>query len=218
LAAIERTTDYKKAKRLMGFFDRFLDNIADLPEREALLACWYLFHLNHYAKKYHKMSNDLYNLKSRVLQKLYQENRSIMEATYLIGPDRLNIWLCEDCKETAHAAGLSYADYIREGQYCPKCEIRSIIKEYYSLIEFTIKSFDYRFVFHLPYLRAVQWLQGIDKLPEGIRKQNPYNDKMYLYGRSVTRIEEQLFPVQSVINHLRGFLNDDYNMRIVYNR
>jgi len=138
---------------------------------------------------------------------MYLENSSFIEASYLLGPDRNKIWLCEDCKNAARSAGMSYTTYIKEENYCPKCSIKSIEKEYYSLLEFKVDALDYRFTFHLPLSSALRWMNNIDDLPQGIRKIGKYSDKMYLYGRSINKIEEKIFPLPMIKEQLNEYIN-----------
>lgn len=187
-------------------YERFLANIEYYPERELLKTAFYLFHLNHYAKTYKEQSSELYSLKNNVLKKMYQENSSFINASYLIGPDRKKVFLCEDCKDSARSARMSFIDYVKKEYYCPKCYIQSIEKEYYSLLEYKINAADYRFTFHLPRSSAIRWMTEIDSLPQGNRQANRYDDKMYLYGRPVSRIEERVFPLPMVKEYLYKYL------------
>lgn len=201
-----RISDFRKVSRVINYYDNFMDNVIDYPESNLLKACFYLFHANHYAKTYSEHSNRLYSLKNQVIQKMYRENSPIIKASYLLGPDRRKIWLCEDCKDAARTAGISYNTYIRKEYYCPKCTVQSIIKEYYSLVEFNIQVTDYRFTFHLPRSSARQWMENMENLPHGTRKIGHYDDKMFLYGRSVSRIEEKIFPLPVVEEKLYQYL------------
>lgn len=200
--------DFKKMIKTAAFYETFFRNADDHPEGELLKICFYLFHLNHYAKRYTTQSTELYTLKKRVLRKIYSENSSYIKLSYLVGPDRTNVWLCEDCKETTRSAGISYAAYIREGNYCPKCSIKSIDKEYYSLIEFKVTLLEYRFSFHLPLSSAVKWIGSLAEIPPGTRKIGNYPDKMYLYGRSINRIEEKVCPLTTVKEYLLDYLGE----------
>ncbi len=198
--------DFKKMIKVINYYDKFLENIAPHPNRELLQTAFYLFHLNHYAKKYTKMSNKLYKLKNQTIRKMHLRKPDSLEMHYLIGPDRKTIWLCEDCKYSSQAAGMPYGSYIRQGNYCPKCYVQSVEKEYYSLIEFIVLSSEYRFVFHLPLNTAKKWLENINDLPQGFRKTKKYDDKMYLYGRQISRIEEKAFPLNMIVEKLENYL------------
>lgn len=202
-----QATDFKKVIKVINYYDRFTDNISQLPHRELLEISFYLFHLNHYAKKYTNLSNSLYKLKNKVIQKMYLTYYNIIEIRYLLGPDRKTIWLCEDCKDSSRAAGMSYLAYIQQEYYCPKCFIQSVEKEYYSLIEFIIVSAEYHFVFHLPLKIALKWLDNLEEISPEARKTERYEDKMYLYGRQISRIEEKVFPLNMIIEKLEAYIN-----------
>ncbi|HHW60962.1 MAG TPA: hypothetical protein GX404_03555 [Syntrophomonadaceae bacterium] len=205
----QRRSDFRQVLSLMDRYERFLEEIQHYPEKEALEVCFYLFHLNHYAKTYPQQSEALYQLKDQVLKKLYFQNADLISLRYLQGPDKHNIWLCEDCKESAHAAGLSYRKFIQNEDYCPKCTIMSVEKEYYSLIEFRLQVDEFRFAFHLPLRRAAKWLKNIDELPHGIRKTGRYDDRMYLYGRPISRIEERVFTLKMVHTALKAYVETE---------
>lgn len=200
-------SEFKKVLKVMNYYDRFMDNISDYPEKELLKICFYLFHLNHYAKKYSEMSNELYSLKNRVIRKMYSENTSAIQAVYLTGPDRQKVWLCEECKDNARSAGMSYPAYVKKEYYCPKCFLQAVEKEYYSLVEFKVNTADYHFSFHLPLAVVCRWMENLDRLPQSIRETGRYDDKMYLYGRPVSRIEEKIFPVAMVKQILTDYVN-----------
>jgi len=197
---------FSKVLKTIHHYDRFLENIAGLPGEEVLKISFYLFHLNHYAKRYPEQARDLYRLKNRVLKKLYQENPDFIQLRYLVGPDRKRIWLCDDCKDSARSAGLTFVEYLKKGYYCPKCFVQAVEPEYYSLYEFIIAQGNYRFVFHLPRSSAGRWLKNVSDMEQGRRETGPYEDHMYLYGRASTRIEEKSFPLPMVREALTAYL------------
>jgi len=202
-----RNSEFRRLFGVVNYYDSFMENVKDYPECDVLKACFYLFHANHYAKTYPEHSERLYRLKNQVLKKVCEENPSLVKAIYLLGPDRRKIWLCEDCKDAARSSGMSYNDYIRSEHYCPKCTIQAVFKEYYSLIEYGFQVADYRFTFHLPRSLAQRWMQNLDELPQGIRKTEHYDDKMYVYGRPISRVEEKVFPLPMVEEKLLLYLN-----------
>ena len=201
-----KASEFRKLFGVVNYCDSFMANVDNYPESAVLKACFYLFHANHYAKTYAGHSERLYRLKNQVLRKAYQENPSLIDALYLLGPDRRKIWLCEDCRDAARTSGMSYNNYIRDEYYCPKCTVQSVIKEYYSLVEFSIQVPDYRFTFHLPRSSAQRWMQNLDDLPQDIRKTGRYDDKMFVYGRPISRVEEKVFPLPMVEEQLRLYL------------
>lgn len=203
------SSDFKKILRAFDYYDRFMEDVNNLSEGNLLKAAFYLFHFNHYAKTYPEMSKELYKIKSRVLRKMYLENQQFIKASYLLGPDRKKVWLCEDCKDASRSAGMSYNTYIRSEAYCPKCDILELEKEYYSLVEFCLEVSDYRFIFHTPRSLAVRWMKDIDELPRDNRKTGQYDDRMYLYGRAISRIEERVFPLEMLKEKLEAYIRGD---------
>lgn len=199
-------TGYSRVIRAMNHYDRFLENIAGSPQENLLKTCFYLFHLNHYAKTYPDRSRQLYSLKNRVIRKMWQENREAVQCRYLLGPDRRRIWLCDDCKDSARSAGMSFVEYLKKGYSCPNCFIQSVEPEYYSLVEFEIVSQHYRFVFHIPRVSARRWMNNLEDLPQLNRETGQDDDQMYLYGRRATRVEEKSFPLGMVVEALTRYL------------
>lgn len=197
---------WRERQRAVARHDHFLCSIAALPEARLLRAAYYLFHLNHYAKAYEKERESLYALKNRVLACIVRDYPEMVRCVYLIGQDRSKIWLCEDCRQSARAAGYTYLDYVKLGHYCEKCYVQVVEREYYSLVEFSLESDDYRFCFHLPVSVARKWLAGIKELPIRERKHDEVNDAMYFYGRRITRIEEKVIPLAVVVQELETFL------------
>ncbi len=204
----QKALEFNRIRRVVGYYNSFLERIREYPEFETLRICFFLFHLNHYAKSNQANSSALYGLKNQVIRKIYRENPALCRAVYLVGPDRLRITLCEDCKESARAAGMSYPEYIRREYWCSKCYVQSVEKEYYSLVEFIIKADEVRFNFHLPRSRAVKWLTEIDSLPQHSRETVRYQDGMYFYGRPVSKIEEKAFPLSMVMDELKAYLDN----------
>lgn len=200
------SSDFKKVIQTMDYYNDFMENIAQLPESKLLQTCFYLFHLNHYAKTYAENRAELYQLKRRVIKKLFNENVDIIKPTYLLGPDRNKVWLCEDCKDNCRSMGISFNHYIRQEYYCSKCFVQVLEKEYYSLFEFHLNIENHRFTFHLPKSLAQKWLDW-RLLPQSNRRAQFYQDRMYLYGRRISRVEEKAFPLPRITEYLSQYLN-----------
>lgn len=202
-------SSYKKAFQSLRYYDRFFDTIAFHPDRELLTVCFYLYHLNHYAKAYSDKEDALYKLKHRVLHKMYDEYPDKIKVTYLTGPDRKKVRLCDNCKAAARAAGFSYSTYVKKELYCAKCNVTTIEPEYYSLVEFSVKIDDYCFTFHAPYSAVQKWIKNTGELPQYIRETGRDNDSMYLYGRVTSRVEEKIFPLTEILEFLDSYLGID---------
>jgi hypothetical protein len=166
---------------------------------------YYLYHLNHYAKtpKYQKQSNQLYDLKKKVLLKALEKYPELIKTKFIERGDK--IIYCKDCIEEAidlrdllDARG-PWIDFV-DGP-CPKCKV---IKDYYSLIEFYIESPIAKFTFHLPY-----------PIVPHLKTKNIEIEKRYTedgifdnYGRPINKLEESLFPLRKVIEKLNEFLKN----------
>ncbi len=198
--------EWKKRQVVARRHDRFIGMIADLPDFHLLKACYYLFHLNHYAKAYPEKRDELYPLKSQVLERIVNRFSDQVRCMYLIGKDNVRVWLCEDCCSTARSNGYSYREYVEHHGYCSKCKVQVLEREYYSLVEFIIESDNYRFCFHLPLSIAKKWLTGIEGFARADRGLGEQRDEMYFYGRKITRVEERIVPLPVVVRELRDFL------------
>ncbi|MFN4196480.1 MAG: hypothetical protein ACK4FM_00525 [Caldimicrobium sp.] len=123
-----------------------------------LVVMFYLYHLNHYAKteKYEKYKDEIYELKKEALIKAYKENPDLFSLYFIPRGDK--IIYCDECREIAYEnwkyaggykeTGYSFGEWLKEEEPCPNCEV---IKDYYSLVEFNIKTEIVNFSFHLPY-------------------------------------------------------------------
>lgn len=201
-----RPLDWKRLNRAANHYQRFLEEIGPSCHAPLLEAGFYLFHLNHYAKSYAEKSRELYRLKKQVLKKMLEDYHPLFDITYLLGPDRKKVWLCEDCKSNARKAGISFPEYSRREYHCSKCYVQNLEKEYYSLIQFDLALEGYRFSFHLP-LSAARFVKNLHLVNQAVRKTCRYNDLMYIYGRSVSRVEEQVYPLNMIVDGLQRFLN-----------
>lgn len=201
-----RPLDWKRLGRAVDHYQRFLEEISLNCYAPLLEASFYLFHLNHYAKSCAEKSKECYGLKKQVLKKMIEEYRTLFNITYLLGPDRKKVWLCEDCKSNARKAGIPFPEYARREYHCSKCYVQNLEKEYYSLFQFDLALEGHRFSFHLP-LSAARFIKEIHLLDQSVRKTCRYNDLMFIYGRPVSRVEEQVYPLNMIVDGLQRFLS-----------
>lgn len=197
--------DWKHLNKAVDHYQKFLQEMELNRYAPLLKASFYLFHLNHYAKSYSQTSKELYGLKKQVLRIMIEEYGPLFKVTYLLGPDRKKIWLCEDCKANARKAGIPFPEYARREYHCSKCYVQNLEKEYYSLIQFDLALEGHRFSFHLP-LSAARFVKDLHLVNQAIRKTCRYNDLMFLYGRPVSRVEEQVYPLTIIVDGLKKFL------------
>lgn len=205
-----RPLNWKRLNKAVDHYEQFLEEIGLNCYAPLLEASFYLFHLNHYAKSYIDKSKELYGLKKQVLKMMLEEYRPLFNVTYLLGPDRKKVWLCEDCKANARKAGIPFTEYARREYHCSKCYVQNLEKEYYSLIEFDLALEGHRFSFHLP-LSAARFVKDLHLVNQAIRKTWAYNDLMFIYGRPVSRVEEQVYPLTMIVDGLQQFLNRNEN-------
>jgi hypothetical protein len=52
-------------------------------------------------------------------------------------------------------------------------------------------------------------MKNLDSLPQSIRDMGNYQDHMYLYGRTISRIEERILPLPVILEKLQQFLATD---------
>jgi len=171
-----------------------------LAEKTAQLikACYYLFHLNHYAKAGNQY---LYDLKELVLQTFVEQYTSddLVKVSFIEGDNK--VLLCPGCKARAKERGMSYLEYLDAEGACPRCTREY---KYYSLYEFIISYDEYRFCFHTPYSTAKKWFKNIGLRPPQTHK--PQREGAYTFGRSVYESEAQVVELIEVIEELQNFL------------
>jgi hypothetical protein len=186
--------------------ERVLAAIAADPDAPLLRAAFYLFHLNHYAKTYPEERDRLYALKSEVLQRMVARYPRRVALAYLVGEDRIRVWLCDECRAAARSGGHRYPDFVRMRGACSKCFAQVLEREYYSLVEFSMQGEECGFRFHLPRQVAAQWLPGLAELPRRGRNRDEARDSMLAFGRRVSRGEEEVVPMQVAVRELEAFL------------
>lgn len=192
--------------KAVQYYDRLLESFAESPCPELLEAAFYLFQLNHYAKKYIIAQKELYSLKHRVMNVMLEHYGLYIELLILTGGDRSRIWLCDDCKLNANEQNMTYKRYIAEGYYCPKCEQQVMERDFYTLLEMKINWDQHRFCFHILWSEARKWDLNWDSLPRRDRVSEDARDSMFLYGRRISSLEERIFPLPAITRHLEDFL------------
>ncbi len=197
LARIYRQRSYRD--KVMRKND-FLQAVAQLPpEQEQIIkACYYLYHLNHYAKAGNPY---LYDLKEAVLRTLVQNyygSGNLLQVFFIDGESK--VILCPECKAKAKSQRRSYLDYIDKTGGCARCTREY---KYYSLYEFVIRCRDYRFCFHTPYAAARKWFKNGQAPPE---KPVPRREGAYAFGRAIYIAEAQAVQLSEVIDELQKFL------------
>jgi len=205
-AALHKAKEQKNIQALMARKKRFLDSLNAFSDQIAgiLRVCYYLYHLNHYAKHGHPY---LYDYKEKVLRYLWQgwksgsiETPGLLQVTFIPGAPRIK--LCLDCRIKAQQQYQTHVEYIRiEGHTCPQC-----VKEeyYYSLYEFTLDYCEYHFCYHVPYSVARKWFAGYD-IKE---KELPVNrEGFYVFGRPIRETEALAVTLHEVIIEIELFLN-----------
>lgn len=180
---------------------KFFETVDSLPEDTAKIirACYYLFHLNHYAKAGNRY---LYDLKETVLHTFaqnYYGKSDLLQISFIEGENKVN--LCPGCKARAKNRRMSYLDYLDKAGGCPRCTREY---KYYSLYEFLISQDEYRFCFHTPYATAKKWFKNIKLKPS--QKQRPRREGIYAFGRAIYESEARAVELIEVIEELQAFL------------
>jgi len=203
-----KTRRFGAELKAMRYYDRLLESFADSPCPELLQAAFYLFQLNHYAKKYTNAQKDLYTVKHHVMKTMLERYGMYLEVMLLLGGDRLRVWLCDDCKINAYEQNMSYREYIANGYYCPKCEQQIMERDFYTLLELKLSWEQHRFCFHIPWSEVRKWDLNWDAIPKRERISEDARDIMFLYGRHISTLEERIFPLPAIINSLEEFIGN----------
>ena len=170
-----------------------------------LYVALYLHHLNHYAKtnKYSKYKDMLYKLKKNALLKALAEYPDLINLSFIKRRDK--IIYCDSCRENAIELrneygywGESWLDFA--GDPCPQCQVK---KDYYSLIEFSIKTPIASFVYHIPYPLASHL--KVKDLPTKTDSEEGGYDA---YGRPLLKYEAMLFPLKTVIKVIQSYISN----------
>lgn len=199
-AARKRENDRRQAEELKNRKQRYLSELSDCPEPydRILRACFYLYHLNHYAKR---GESYLYDLKEHVLRILSRlEGLAGPAITVYFVPGSERVRLCSRCQERAGRLNKTRPEYIRLYGGCPQCTRDS---NYYSLYEFVVAYDNYRFCFHVPYTAARKWFRNQPPPPkEGRAKREGFT----VFGRPILAAEAQAVELIEVIEELESFI------------
>ena len=203
-AALARAGRQRAAAEIMKRKEHFVTFLDSLPLRQASLlrACYYLYHLNHYAKT---GGSYLYDLKENVMRVIAQNfaDEEGMEISMVEGRHRVE--LCPSCKNKARRQGRSYVEYARQSGGCKTCRRD---KSYYSLFEFSIHCGNYRFCFHTPYPLARKWFPRERQIPD--RKQADRHEGGFAFGRPITEAEARAVSLDETLEELNSFI-DEYD-------
>ena len=198
--AYRRETSRHLTESLKRRKKEFLDDLKGFSEsvEKVLRVCFYLFHLNHYAKNGHTY---LYDLKEQVLRKLYTGYSAdgLISVAFIRGTPRIR--LCAACRVLAQEQGKRQTEYVRRGGGCPRC---SREENYYSLYEFTVDYAEYHFCFHIPYHIARKWVDTGRSIPE--KDTMLEREGFYTYGRRVFEPEALAIEMQEVVEEIESFL------------
>ena len=194
---VHRHKSYKEKANHKEQFLTSLDSLAEGTEK-LIRACYYLFHLNHYAKAGNQY---LYDLKELVLRTFVEKYAAddLVQVSFIEGDNKVN--LCPDCKVRAKERGMSFLEYLDATGACPRCTREY---KYYSLYEFIISHDEYRFCFHTPYSTAKRWFKNAGLRPP--QKPKPQREGAYTFGRPVYESEAQVVELIEVIEELQNFL------------
>ncbi|MDH7478511.1 MAG: hypothetical protein QHH02_00700 [Syntrophomonadaceae bacterium] len=199
-AARRREEGRQQAEELRKRKLKFLSSLQDLPQPycRLLQVCFYLYHLNHYAKR---GETYLYDLKEKVLKALVQRpdlTGPSLKVYFVPGSERVR--LCERCRNRAARMNKTRPEYIRLYGGCSRCTRES---DYYSLYELLITYDTYRFCFHVPFMVARKWFKG-QLLPP--KEGGAEREGFTVYGRPIFEAEARAVELIEVVDELETFL------------
>jgi hypothetical protein len=200
-AARKREVDRQQAGELKNRKQRFLTGLSEIPDpySQLLKACFYLYHLNHYAKR---GESYLYDLKEQVLKLLVGMNESFgssIRVVFVPGSERVR--LCGRCQERADRLGKNRPEYIKLYGGCSQCARDD---NYYSLYEFIVSYDDYRFCFHVPFMAARKWFKGQEP---PAKEGRPEREGFTVYGRPIFAAETQAVELIEVVEGLEELMH-----------
>lgn len=201
-AALMRARRQRAAPRIAKSKESFINFLASLPTRQAdlLKSCYYLYHLNHYAKS---GGSYLYDYKENVMRIITRhfDLDDGLEVSLVEGRHRVD--LCPSCKDRARRQGSTYVDYARQSGGCKTCRRDT---RYYSLFEFSIHCGDYRFCFHTPYQVARKWFPRDFHVPT---KDNArQHEGGFAFGRPISEAEAKAVSLDETLDELSAFIEE----------
>lgn len=170
-----------------------------------LVVMFYLYHLNHYAKteKYEKYKDEIYELKKEALIKAYKENPDLFSLHFIPRGDK--IIYCDECREIAYedwkyaGTGYSFGEWLKKEEPCPNCEV---IKDYYSLVEFEIKTEIVNFSFHLPYPEVENIFNK-----KNLKEKYIENAESIKFGRGLEGYEALIVTLKTALKKVKEYVN-----------
>jgi len=208
--AIAKQKSARKIKELHESLKTYKENLkqdinAIRSYHPFLYVALHLYHLNHYTKtdKYSKHQDMLYRLKKAALLKALSEYPDLFSLSFVKRGDR--VIYCDSCREDAIELRNEFG-YWREswldfaGDPCPSCRVE---KDYYSLVEFAIKTPIVSFVYHIPY-PLVSHIRVKD-LPVKTSSEEGGWDT---YGRPLLKYEAMLFPLKTVVKVVQSYIDN----------
>ena len=204
-AALIREKQRQKTQSLKKRKARFLESLDGLSEREsdALRVCFFMYHLNHYAKHGHPY---LYDYKEKVLRLLWLEWKpvltepsALLEVTFVPGAPRIR--LCLDCRIKAQQQKQTHLDFLKQQEHpCPQCRKE---EDYYGLYEFTLDFGEYHFCFHIPFSIARKWFTGVSINEKVISVKR---EGFFVFGRPIREDESLAVTLSEVVDEMETFL------------
>ena len=205
-AALYSAKERKKAQALIARKTGFLDSLHTFSEQISgiLRVCYFLYHLNHYAKHGHSY---LYDYKEKVLQFLWRDCKSeltetplLLQVTFIPGAPRIR--LCLDCRIKAKQQFQTHVEYIKsDGHSCTQCGKEEY---YYSLYEFTLDYDEYHFCYHAPYSIARRWFTGLQINEKEVQVDR---EGFYAFGRAIRESEALAVSLHEVMTEIESFLS-----------
>lgn len=198
--ASTRQQEHKSFQYMMKLKENYFNEIEHFPttEKELLEACFYLYHLNHYAKAGNPYLYDLKELVLRSFVRSHLNKNNLLKVHFIEGDNKM--LLCPNCKAKAEDRNLSYVEYLEKTGGCPACAREY---KYYSLYEFIIAYRDYLFCFHTPYKTAKRWFDRTHLPPH---KNSPRREGAYAFGRAIYNAEARAVELLEVVQKLQDFL------------
>ena len=195
------TADYKR---------KYLSEIRKYPEDiyRILRACYFLYHLNHYAKS-GVMENEFYFLKTDILEKFYKLNFRGLSISYIRRGDKKRIirtpWY-EDDENYDDDTEDDYENYDddTEDDYDFSSPYMEIVETgYYDLYSFKIEIDDFTYNFCIP-------IGGVDWIKEERIQGMEYDPIEYArsHGREITEEESKTISPVRIAVEMYGFLYD----------
>lgn len=204
-----------EGKKEVSFRDKVFELLENVPYKEAKLIkiCFYISALNYYIERKARKNIidqemiDLFNNALRKFTEFYEDSEYLK--IYFVRSEEEFITYCPKCAEMMRELKSELKLSWRElnfyfGKSCNKCKID---KDYYSLVTFFVRIYNYTFIMNAFYREIKTWFH-LNKTTHHKMTSDSYEPDMALVDEVLTNYEDfKSFKIYEIIDFLKEFIN-----------